>query len=338
MDTEWLDLVVNCGYGHLPASGLPACFYNRKNMKPFRINLTRAYRSILPVMALAILSGLVLCGCKSKYKILLDAGLTVPLTESQVVSLSVESKILGREIPCKVYLPKGYGGGKRYPVWYGLHGHGQSESMWIRDVDMDKVADEMIEAGEIQPIIMVFPFTRDATLKEIEEDLRDDGKLDERKWDQFLWKELVPYMDSRFDTVTSAEGRYIGGFSMGGAIALRIAFHHPELFSRVGGYTAAVPSDDFSGKQLEKWLYPNMDPEAVSDVARFAEEKGLVNLKVYLEAGNENDPFLNPLQSLHEALLERGVQSEFIIYNGGHSLDNARKCAKDYLRFYVAED
>ena len=308
------------------------------NVKPFRINQTKAYRFILPVMVLSLLSGLLLCGCNNRYKDLLDTGITVPLTESQVVDLSVESRILGRKVPCKVYLPKGYGSGKQYPVWYGLHGHGQSESMWIRDVAMDKVADEMIEAGEIQPIIMVFPFTREATLKEIEEDLRDDGRLDERKWDQFLCKELVPYMDSRFDTVPSAEGRFIGGFSMGGAIALRIAFHHPELFSRVGGYTAAVPSDDFSGRQLEKWLYPNMDPDTIPDVARFAAEKGLINLKVYLEAGNENDPFLNPLQSLHDALLKRGVQSEFVIYDGGHSLDNARRCARDYLRFYAAVD
>lgn len=85
-------------------------------------------------------------------------------------------------------------------------------------------------------------------------------------------------------------------------------------------------------------MYPNLDPDDIADVVQFAAEKGLVNLKVYLEAGNENDPFLNVLQSLHEALVERGVSAEFVIYDGGHSLENARRCAKDYLKFYVAGD
>lgn len=315
-----------------------ACQHNRKDMKLFRMNKTRAHRSILSVMALAIVSGLMFCGCQCKYEELLNAGITVPLTESRIVDLSVKSDILGRDIPCKVYLPKGYGDGQKYPVWYGLHGHSSNESMWINDVGIHEAADEMIENGEIRPITMVFPLTMDATLKEIREDMEDDGKLEERKWDRFMWKELVPYIDSHYDTAASADSRYIGGFSMGGAIALRVAFHHPDLFSKVGGYTAAVPSADFSGKQLEKWLYPNLDPDDIADVVQFAAEKGLVNLKVYLEAGNENDPFLNVLQSLHEALVERGVSAEFVIYDGGHSLENARRCAKDYLKFYVAGD
>jgi len=300
-------------------------------MKCFNRGKKGAHCSIVALIVAVLLSSLILSGCKNKYEDLLSAGITVPLTESQIISLSVKSSIMGREIPCKVYLPKGYGNGQKYPVWYGLHGHTQNESMWIREVAIDEVADEMIENGEIEPIIMVFPLTMDATLKEIKEDFEEDGKFDERKWDQFMWKELISYIDSHYDTVKSADSRYIGGFSMGGAIALRVAFHHPDLFSKVGGYTAAVPVNDFSGKQLEKWLYPNLDPEDISDVAQYAKENGYVNIKVYLEAGNENDPFLSALQSLNDALLERGVSSEFVIYDGGHSLDNARRCAGDYL-------
>lgn len=307
-------------------------------MKCFCIRKTGIHHPIIALAVIVLMSGLMLCGCQNKYEDLINAGISVPLTESRVIDLSVQSDIMGRKIPCKVYLPKGYGNGSRFPVWYGLHGHSSDESMWISDVAIDEAADEMIESGEIGPFIMVFPFTRDATLKEIQEDLEEDGKFDERKWDRFMWKELVPYIDSHYDTIASADGRFIGGFSMGGAIALRVAFHHPDLFSKVGGYTAAAPSNDFSGKQFEKWLYPNLDPDDISDVAGFAREKGLVNLKVYLEAGNDNDPFLTVLESLYEALQERGIPSEFVVYNGGHSLVNARKCARDYLKFYFAKD
>ncbi|HOK44274.1 MAG TPA: alpha/beta hydrolase-fold protein [Thermoclostridium caenicola] len=318
------------------AAGM-ACVHSLKNMKCFDVFKKEIYHPILVLAAVILLSCLTLCGCRNKYEDLISAGITVPLAESRIIDVSVKSKIMDRDIPCKVYLPKGYGSGQKYPVWYGLHGHSSNESMWINEVAMDKVADEMIESGEIEPLIMVFPLTMDATLKEIQEDIEDDGKIDERKWDRFMWRELIPYIDAHYDTLSSADSRFIGGFSMGGAIALRVAFHHPDLFSKVAGYTAAVPASDFSGKQFEKWLYPNLDPEEIHDPAQFAREKGLVNLKVYIEAGNENDPFLSALQSLDLALRERGISSEFVIYDGGHSLDNARRCAGDYLRFYAAK-
>jgi len=307
-------------------------------MKCFRRFEKKTCHPILALTVIILLSCLTLCGCSNKYEDLINAGIAVPLSESHIVDISVKSKILDREMPCKVYLPKGYGSRQKYPVWYGLHGQTRDESMWINDVGIDKAADKLIESGEIEPIIMVFPLTMDALPREIIEDIEEDGKLDELKWDRFMWKELVPYIDSRFDTVASAEGRFIGGFSMGGSIVLRIAFRHPDLFSKVAGYTAAVPVGDFSGKNLEKWLYPNLDPDEIPDPARFAGEKGLVNLKVYLEAGNKNDPFLSVLQSLNDALRERGVSSEFIIYDGGHSLENAIRCAGEYLKFYAAKD
>lgn len=50
--------------------------------------------------------------------------------------------------------------------------------MWI-DSGIGIAADELIDKGEINPMIMVFPYTKDANLKEISKDL-EDGKVDER--------------------------------------------------------------------------------------------------------------------------------------------------------------
>ena len=141
-----------------------------------------------------------------------------------------------------VYLPKGYGGGEHYPVWYGLHGFGSNEAMWINSVGAAKTADRLIENGEIKPLIMVFPFTRDDSLKEVQENMCQDGEFGEQNMDQFLYKELVPYIDVHYDTIKTAEGRSIGGFSMGGAIALRVVTHHSDIYGKVGGFSAAVPT------------------------------------------------------------------------------------------------
>lgn len=257
-------------------------------------------------------------------------GFQLPLQGSQVIELSLLSDYMKKEMPFIIYLPKGYGDGRDYPVWYGLHSYGTNETMWPNS-GIIETADELIENAEIKPLIMVFPFVKDATYKEITEDL-EDGKIDERKIDRYITKELIPYIDSNFYTKASPDGRYIGGYSMGGMIAFRVAFHHTNLFSKVGSYSASVISADFSDKQLEKWLYPNMDPDEIGDIEKFAKKKGFHKLSVYLDAGNLNDPFSEGLQSLYTALQERGVNVQFKLYNGGHTLQI--DSLGDYLRFY----
>lgn len=260
-----------------------------------------------------------------------DIATSEPLDKSEIIKLSIDSKCLDKKVSYIVYLPKGYSDGTEYPVWYGLHSYGKNERMWI-DNGIAETADEFIDSGEIDPLIMVFPFVQDASLKEIEADLKDDGRLDERNVDKFISKELIPYIDSQYFTLTSQDGRFIGGFSMGGMLALRIAFHHTDLFTKVGGYSPAIISNDYSDQQLEEWLFPNNEDE-IDDVVTFAKEKGFTNLNIYMDAGNSNDPFTVGLQSLYKALQLRNIESEFIIYDGGHSLQT--DLIKDYLKFYT---
>ena len=282
-----------------------------------------------------IVSGLLLYGCSNHDKDLRSTGYTEPLAQSQLIELSVESEYMGREMPFLLYLPKGYCNKKEYPVWYGLHGYSSDETMWIKN-DITKVADQLIGSGEIKPLIMVFPFVKDASFKEITADFEDDGKFDERNIDKFINEELVQYIDSHYCTDLSAKGRSIGGFSMGGMIALRIAFHHTDRFSMVSGYSAAVTSSDYSDRQLEEWLYPNDNMKDVKNLIRFDHKKGFDKLKVYLDAGSSNDPFSEGLQSLNDALQIRNIESEFHLLDGGHTLRANQ--FESYLRFFAAKD
>lgn len=290
------------------------------------------YRKAILIITLALLC-ILLIGCRKSDS--RNIPVSKPLEQSEIIKLTMESKYLDKKVPYIVYLPKGYGDGTEYPVWYGLHGFSMNETMWVNN-GIAELADELIDSGEIEPLIMVFPFVKDASLKEIEDDFKDDGKLDERNVDKFISAELIPYIDSQYFAVTSQDGRYIGGFSMGGMMALRIAFHHTDLFSKVGGYSAGVLSNDFSDKQLEKWLFPNDNTGDIDDVAAFAKEKGFTNLNIYLDAGNVNDPFTVGLQSLYEALQLRNINSEFVIFDGGHSLQTS--LFEDYLKFYTGID
>lgn len=120
---------------------------------------------------------------------------------------------------------------------------------------------------------------------------------------------------------------------MGGMISLRVAFHHADLFSKVGGYTPAMISKDYSNNQLEEWLYPNDKFDQSIDILAFDKKKGFDKLKIYIDTGNSNDPFSEGNQSLNKALLKRKIDIEFRLYNGGHSLQT--DFIEDYLMFYV---
>jgi hypothetical protein len=52
-------------------------------------------------------------------------------------------------------------------------------------------------------------------------------------WEDFMVKELVPYVDANFRTLTNRDSRGISGDFMGGYGAIRFGMTHPEVFGSV---------------------------------------------------------------------------------------------------------
>ncbi|NHB85196.1 hypothetical protein G7085_12760 [Tessaracoccus sp. HDW20] len=141
-----------------------------------------------------------------------------PATPSagEIVSGRVEGTAAGA-VDYSVYLPPGYAAGDaEYPVIYLLHGRGDTQAAWQRIAgDLD----ELIAAGDIQPIIAVMP---------------DSPWNDRGNWytdsaytgpaasgpgvavETALAVDLVDHIDATFRTVDDREGRAVGGYSMGG--------------------------------------------------------------------------------------------------------------------------
>ena len=252
-----------------------------------------------------------------------------PLTESQVARYTLASAAFGGEVAYMVYLPKGYSADQRYPVWYAMHGYSSTEKMWLSDAGVGAVADDLILEGTLTPMIMVFPYTRYDDAKTIEADLAD-GTLGPSRMERFLCDELIPYIDTHYSTIASQVGRSIGGFSMGGLFALQIGLHHPDLFSKIGAYSPALTYRDFGGDHFERWL--SLDATEATRLEGYAKRLNLDKLAVYLDCGDENDPFSEGAASLCDALTARGVSVEFHPHEGGHTLQ--KDLLEEYLLFY----
>jgi len=150
---------------------------------------------------------------------------------------------------CNVYLPAGYDddADRRYNVLYLLHGVGGDEFEWLRsngEPDGNHIIcnllDHLLAAGEVDPLIVVFPNGRSAH-DWTDRSFRSEGTnlLGFYYFDYELRYDLIPFIESTFRTCanaadTTSEGiaagrlhRAIAGLSMGGMQVLNLI---------VGGY------------------------------------------------------------------------------------------------------
>ena len=255
-----------------------------------------------------------------------------PLPVSQTTRYTFESTAMDATVPYIVYLPNGYTPTKQYPVWYAMHGYSSTENWWLNEAKVGERADALLASGDLSPMIMVFPLTRYDDAKTIEADMAD-GVRGPSRMERFLCDELIPYIDAHYSTISAPEGRYIGGFSMGGLFALQIGLHRPDLFGKIGAYSPALTYRDFSGDHFERWL--STDPADAAALDGYAKAHGMDKLSIYLDCGGADDPFSAGASSLYDALTARGIQTAFHPHEGGHSLDLS--LVDGYLLFYGSD-
>lgn len=125
-----------------------------------------------------------------------------------------------------VYLPPNYqNNNQRYPVIYFLHGFMGDNKMMAM---MSGLLDYAIANNKIKPFIMVIPDEKTTCQGSF---YSNSGVFGD--WEDFTAFDLVYYMDENYRTIPKKESRGITGHSMGGYGALKIAMHHPDIFSTV---------------------------------------------------------------------------------------------------------
>lgn len=142
---------------------------------------------------------------------------------------------------CMVYVPDQYyaNPSSLLPVVYYLHGGtgNQREAEW-----MIARIDKAIKAGEMKPVIVVSP--QALPIGWYINANTADPKVTSGPIADVMMKDLIPYIDSHFRTVASADGRGIEGFSMGGRGAMMLAFRHPDMFGAVSSVAGALVNWD----------------------------------------------------------------------------------------------
>ena len=223
-------------------------------------------------------------------------------TTGQIISLSVPSATYGRPVLASVYVPACYDWTPgKLPVIYLLHGGNADETQWP-DLRLATEADAMIAAGA-PPFVVVMP----GGVYSLDVD-----------YAAFVLTDLLPGIESRLRVRASGSGRAIGGISLGGYWALKLAFQHPNLFAAVGGHSPVIARGGAD------------DPAALAQTAA-----GLAGLPIRLDAG-DLDSLRASAEQLAGALQARGLAVTVTISPGGHNRPYWRSHTAEYLRFYLA--
>jgi hypothetical protein len=128
-----------------------------------------------------------------------------------------------------VYLPDGYEGSvQRYPVIYYLPNPLTKFDEDFYRAQARSLLDRAIAVGEIGKVIfvaadMATPFGCSWYV----------NSPVTGNWEDFMVRELVPYVDANFRTLPGRDSRAIAGDFMGGYGAIRFGMTHPEAFGTV---------------------------------------------------------------------------------------------------------
>ena len=214
-----------------------------------------------------------------------------------------------------VYTPADYEkSAVRYPVLYLLHGAGSDESSWSESGRVNLILDNLIADGRLTPLVVVMPYGYAYPPGSPLAAGADAMKRQRAGFNRDLIEDLIPLMQTSYRVYTDREHRAIAGLSLGGAQALGAGLAHPELFSRVAGFSpalGAVTSPEAGGLDFKQLL---------ADAAKVNNQYKLL----WVGCGTD-DTLFKPVQSFSAMLDASGIKHTFRETDGAHTWLNWRR-------------
>lgn len=230
-----------------------------------------------------------------------------------------ESPSLGINRRMTVYTPASYeSSGKRYPVFYLLHGMGGDENAWSELGRAAQIMDNLIAQGKAEPMILVM--TNGNAIQEAAPGESSLGmvtptmqlpKTMEGSFETHF-PEVVKFIDNHYRTKANKKNRAIAGLSMGGFHSLHISKQYPDMFNYVGLFSAAI----FPLKGVASPVYEDMEGKLK---VQFAKQPAL-----YWIAIGKTDFLYKSNEEYRKMLDEKGYKYEYFENEDGHIWKNWR--------------
>jgi putative tributyrin esterase len=220
--------------------------------------------------------------------------------------ISFFSEILQKEVAMNVILPKN--GKPPFATYYLLHGLSDDHMGWQRRTRIEPYA-------LCYPMVVVMPDGYRGFYTDNEE-----GPA----YEKYLLQEVIGLVERTFPVQRARGGRCIGGLSMGGYGAMRLALAHPDLFVSANSHSGAVHIGTTRwdpAKQAERARIFGTNPKGSRHdlwaVARKAAARGPLP-QLLIDCGTE-DSLLGHNRDFHAHLQKLKIAHEYAEYPGGHN-------------------
>ena len=243
---------------------------------------------------------------------------------AEVDTITVFSKSMNKDIAVSVIRPSEIVDNTELPTVYLLHGYGDNNLRgYLSLTDVTDYADEL-------DLFIVIP--------DGDTSWYFDSPVDPTyKYETFVTKELVEYIDNNYPTVTNRNGRAITGLSMGGHGALYLAMRHQDIFGAAGSMSGGVDFTPFPNNWDLKKRLGSFDkhPENWKKNTVVAQlDKVKPNaLSIIVDCGTE-DFFYQVNLKLHDEMTKRNIPHEFTTRPGKHNWDYWRRSLRDHILFF----
>ena len=219
------------------------------------------------------------------------------------------SSVTGKHEICLVYTPPTFSTGKKYPVLYLQHGYGENETGWVYQGHVGRIADQLLNDGKMQEMIIVMGNGM----------VKKDNEGGRMLFPQVLVNDLIPFIESRYPVLTDKWHRAMAGLSMGSYQTSLTTLGHPELF----GYAGL-----FSGFLRAPW--PTETPEEhlkmLDQPAKFQS-----TFRLFYRAMGTGDQFWDRFAEDDAYLAPKKLPILRETFPGGHDWTVWRRCIRSFL-------
>lgn len=242
---------------------------------------------------------------------------------AQVDTIEVYSKAMDKSLKAAVVKPESYDkNAAALPSVYVLHGGSGSFTDWHDKVTEPGLLEKLANQYNV---LIITPGVGPSSY------YYDSPLLDSVRYETYMTKELIPFVDQNYNTIKEREGRAITGLSMGGHGAMMISAKNPELFIAAGSMSGVMNIDyrmwevdeSFRNRIKEgqkmalgeiNYEAPFTEYTAVGLVDRMKEN----GIALLIDCGVD-DFLIATNRQIHSLLLGKGVPHEYTERPGAHT-------------------
>jgi S-formylglutathione hydrolase FrmB len=235
---------------------------------------------------------------------------------------------VGKMTSAMAILPEGKSG--PFPVFYLLHGLSDNHTAWTRRSSIERYVQDL-------PMIVIMPNGERSFYS-------DAAGLTNAAFETYIMRDLVGFVDSTFQTVSSREGRVIAGLSMGGYGAVKLALKFPDMFCAAVSHSGALArasdliQDDNSDWAREMRAVFGPSPQGSdNDVFALADRIDRAKLPALRIDCGVDDFLIQHNRSFHAHLNALNIAHEYEEFPGAHDWSYWDTHVQETVAFFARE-